>query len=68
MTAAHCTEGKQPADIYVTVGSDDSNISGSFTVVNIVSHPSYNPANNKDFDFALLELATNLTFTDSITP
>ena len=77
MTAAHCIEGSQAADIRITVGTNylspvvatnHSSSTSNLAVAGIRVHPSYNPAKNWDHDFALLELEANLTFTKAVAP
>jgi secreted trypsin-like serine protease len=60
VTAAHCVEGKQPADVDLILGVEDLSSPGSFErihVAEIIIHPDYNTLNS-DSDLALLRLAT----------
>ncbi len=69
MTAAHCIEGKRPADIFVSVGSSPyTAYPNLLPITNFTLHPSYNTANQWDFDFSIVELMSNLTFTEAISP
>ncbi|RZS32516.1 chymotrypsin [Herbihabitans rhizosphaerae] len=63
VTAAHCTQGSQPADIQVVAGrtkmsSQDGKVS---KVTNVWVHPEYTDA-VKGFDVSVLTLETELDF------
>lgn len=61
LTAAHCVDNNNPADIFALTGATDLLVGGiRMVVTNIIVHPDWNPATN-DSDIALLELAQNAT-------
>ena len=66
ITAAHCTEGRSAADIWVRIG--DTSLASEFevtaftsTVVNIIDHPEYAMPKN---DISILELETAVSLTE----
>lgn len=68
LTAAHCTAafGNAASRIKVYMGASSNKRGGSeHEVKTVVQHKRYNNR-NIDFDFALLELAQAVTFTDSV--
>ncbi|KAL2810617.1 trypsin-like serine protease [Aspergillus granulosus] len=69
ITASHCVSGPAPADFTVRVGSS-SYISGGtlVNVSNITKHPLFNQPIVFENDIAIMTLAENLTFGDSIQP
>ncbi|RDW76519.1 uncharacterized protein DSM5745_06511 [Aspergillus mulundensis] len=69
ITAAHCISGPPPADITVRAGSS-SYLSGGtlLNVTKITKHPSYNQPIVLENDIAIMTLAENLTFGDTIQP
>jgi len=67
LTAAHCTAGKQPNDIQVSIGDHDWTQSGDadsfrMAVLQIKQHPSYVGGNNLANDAALIKLASPVNF------
>uniref|UniRef100_A0A8W7PE36 trypsin n=1 Tax=Anopheles coluzzii TaxID=1518534 RepID=A0A8W7PE36_ANOCL len=68
LTAAHCTDGLQAFTLSVRLGSSRHASSGTVeNVARIVQHPKYNEYNT-DYDYALLELESELTFSDVVQP
>ena len=68
ITAAHCTDGWSPSDIFVLIGDttlDTDQEATSFTVAvrNIEEHPGYNSETVAN-DIAILELATTVSLYD----
>jgi len=71
MTAAHCTAGKRPSDVWVMVGGHKL---GSLMtkeqrveVCGIKNHPGYNPRTTNN-DFAILVLCSELEFGREVAP
>jgi len=67
LTAAHCTAGKQPNEIQVSIGDHDWTQSGDadsfrMAVVQIKQHPSYVGGNNLANDAALIKFASQVNF------
>jgi hypothetical protein len=63
LTAAHCVAGLVPANVQVVLGVDnlrDIAVPDRRPITQIVVNPSYLPS-TKEFDFALLQLATPAT-------
>ncbi len=71
MTTAQCIYEKNIAEIFVTVGTNQQ-ISGPnpnrIPVVALNIHPSNSQGQSGDFDIAIVELSSYLTFDDAITP
>merc|ERR1712037_278422 len=69
LTAAHCTAGSSASSIRVILGEHniaDSDIN-RVDVAEIINHPNYNSATT-DNDYAILRLASPVTFTDEVSP
>ena len=65
ITAAHCTDGKSPSDIFVQIGDttlDTEEEVTSFTIAvkRIIEHPNYGSPKKFSNDIAILELATTI--------
>uniref|UniRef100_A0A182PCQ7 trypsin n=1 Tax=Anopheles epiroticus TaxID=199890 RepID=A0A182PCQ7_9DIPT len=68
LTAAHCTVGKPEFTFSVRLGSSFHATGGTVVaVVRTIEHPNYNDV-NIDYDYALLELESELTFSDVVQP
>lgn len=70
LTAAHCTPGKSPGDIYVLVGVHDqtkATPSDYKTVCSIKNHESYDDK-TYNYDIAILTLCDELDFSEKIAP
>ena len=67
LTAAHCTEGTSNIDIYFADHSYTNNDPGEFvlTANSVIQHPKYNDT-TYDYDIALLRLANNITFNETV--
>lgn len=70
LTAAHCTQGRTPTNIYVLVGDHDkSQLDGekAYRVCSKKEHESYN---NKtvDYDFSILTLCKEIDFSKKVSP
>lgn len=66
LTAAHCTQGKQPSSISVILGEHNTQEIHETnmikrTVIKIVDHPNYN-GGNTDYDFSLLKISGFIDF------
>jgi len=69
ITAAHCTFGDEPSDIFVNVGDTVLGISADaessvIGVKTIINHPNYDP-NDVQFDISILELNEAVNFLDN---
>ena len=71
MTAAHCTDGGNVANMRVHVGEHDLSESDDEAIVirvkKVHQHPNYNSSTN-DRDFSLLELSEDLVFSRPVKP
>ncbi|KFB42844.1 trypsin [Anopheles sinensis] len=68
LTAAHCTFGAPVSALSVRYGSSKHAAGGTVVAVKrVVMHPGYNSA-TIDYDFSLLELESEVTFSDSVQP
>ncbi|XP_058125599.1 trypsin-3-like isoform X1 [Anopheles coustani] len=68
LTAAHCTDGISLSALAVRLGSSKHASGGTVVkVANVVQHPNYD-SETTDFDFALLELEGELSFSDVVQP
>lgn len=67
LTAGHCVEERQPADITILVGSSDPNGGEVHNVSKIISHPKHE-VDHLDYDAAILKLTTPLTFGPTVQP
>lgn len=69
LTAAHCTDSVAvPSALAVRLGSSTHASGGTVVrIANIFQHPKYDPETT-DFDFALLELQGELSFSDVVQP
>ncbi|XP_053672127.1 trypsin-1-like isoform X2 [Anopheles nili] len=68
LTAAHCTDGASAKSLSVRVGSTAHASGGTVVAVErVVQHPSYD-ASTIDFDYSLLELESELSFSEEVTP
>ena len=72
LTAAHCTQGESSSTLDVLVGDlvIDTADSGEqrFAVDDIIDHPQYTDAVSGGYDFSLLKLDSDITFSDTIQP
>ncbi|KAL2820292.1 trypsin-like serine protease [Aspergillus granulosus] len=69
ITAAHCISGPTPDKLNVRVGSSSYNSGGTLlNVSNITKHPLFNQPVVFENDIAILTLAENLTYGDSVQP
>jgi len=72
LTAAHCTEGSSASQIQVMLG--DLRIGASdageqrYSVQQIINHPQYTSATGSGWDFSLLKLDREITFSSTISP
>uniref|UniRef100_A0A182T724 trypsin n=1 Tax=Anopheles maculatus TaxID=74869 RepID=A0A182T724_9DIPT len=68
LTAAHCTVGLTASTLTVRVGSSEHADGGTVVrVARIVEHPNYDDS-TIDHDYSLLELESELTFSDKVQP
>ncbi|XP_049301690.1 trypsin-1-like [Anopheles funestus] len=66
LTAAHCTDGSSPSSLTLRLGSSKHASGGQIArIANIVQHPKYDDSTT-DFDYSLLELKDELTFSDEV--
>ena len=72
LTAAHCTVAKDsdPNRIRVLLGEHDTtdSLADIRTISSITDHPSYNAGNNFAYDFSILTLSSNITFSHTMAP
>ena len=72
LTAAHCTAGSSASRIQVLLGDHriGQNDAGEqrYSVVQIIDHPQYTSASGSGWDFSLLKLDREITFTSTISP
>lgn len=74
LSAGHCYDGAQPADLIVHAGATDqtnNNIGQRIVVDQIVFHPAYTPFTGltvATHDLALLHLSTPLCFNENVQP
>ena len=74
LTAAHCTEGSSPSDIQVLLGDLNIGVTDNgerrFSLLRIINHPNYNVnvGVGGGWDYSLLELIGEVTFSDTISP
>merc|ERR1719430_1756785 len=65
LTAAHCTDGTNPADIQVLLGEhdywDDNDGQVRMAITEIINHPEYD-SSTTDQDFALLRMADKINW------
>jgi len=72
LTAAHCISSANPSNEWISIGSlrydGNGNPSSTYhSVVRTIIHPNFNRG-NLDYDAALLELATPISFTGTMGP
>ncbi|XP_043210235.1 coagulation factor IX-like [Amphibalanus amphitrite] len=72
LTAAHCTDGKDASQIQVMlgdlrIGTTDAG-EQRYSVVQIIEHPQYTSASGSGWDFSLLKLDREITFSSTISP
>ncbi|XP_043192075.1 chymotrypsinogen A-like [Amphibalanus amphitrite] len=72
LTAAHCTDGKDASQIQVMlgdlrIGTTDTG-EQRFSVQQIINHPQYTSASGSGWDFSLLKLDREITFSNTISP
>lgn len=66
LTACHCTDGNIARNLGIRAGSDLYKSGGiKIQVAKIHQHPSFNRF-NIDYDFSILELATDLEFSSTV--
>jgi len=66
--SAHCTDGAVASSLSVRIGTSFMERDGKIVnVAQIIQHPSYNSW-NIDYDFSLLKLEHELTFSDYVQP
>ena len=73
LTAAHCTAGSSPSRIQVMLGDLRIGVSDAgerrYSVQRIIQHPQYvSPPWSRGWDFALLRLSSEITFSNTISP
>ncbi|XP_043208111.1 trypsin-1-like [Amphibalanus amphitrite] len=72
LTAAHCTENSSPSQIQVMLGDLRIGTSDSgeqrFSVQQIIQHPQYTSASGSGWDFSLLKLDREISFSNTISP
>ncbi|KAF0303071.1 Proclotting enzyme [Amphibalanus amphitrite] len=72
LTAAHCTENISPSQIQVMLGDLKIGTSDAgeqrFSVQQIINHPRYTSASGSGWDFSLLKLDREITFSNTISP
>ena len=69
ITAAHCTVGEEPSNLFVQLGDTtlDTNqevASFTFKVNRIINHPNYGSPSKYSNDISILELASTISLTD----
>merc|ERR1719228_1596192 len=70
LTAAHCTAGKSPGDIYVMVGvhsQQEATADNYKTVCAIHDHADYN-SDTTDYDYSVLTLCSPLEYSEKVQP
>nr|P35037.5 RecName: Full=Trypsin-3; Flags: Precursor [Anopheles gambiae] len=68
LTAAHCTVNLQPSSLAVRLGSSRHASGGTVVrVARVLEHPNYDDS-TIDYDFSLMELESELTFSDVVQP
>ncbi|EFA02792.1 trypsin-7 [Tribolium castaneum] len=68
ITAAHCTDGREASDFSIRAGSTMRESGGQVAQVKkIYQNPNFN-TNVNDYDVSILELASNLSFSNTISP
>ena len=74
LTAAHCTEGdfSQPGSFQVLLGDHQIGAADAgeqrYSVEEIIDHPQYTDASGSGWDFSLLKLDREITFSSTISP
>jgi len=72
LTAAHCTEGMDPNEIYVLVGEHDQEDSNDgqqkIQVQEVIEHPDYSGRPVYDNDFSILILQEPVTWSKEVKP
>ncbi len=70
LTAAHCTKDRDVSDIKVALGEHDTSASTAVVidVATKIENPNYETLIMYNYDFALLELASPVTFSSKIAP
>ena len=68
LTAAHCVNGENPNNLYIRCGSDNSFALGgsSYSVNQIIIHPSFNNPVSMAYDFALIEINDEFSFNENV--
>tara|TARA_A100001011_G_C14287525_1_gene834526 strand:- start:493 stop:2382 length:1890 start_codon:yes stop_codon:yes gene_type:complete len=68
LTAAHCVDNNNPNNTYIRGGSSDPYASGgeTYSVSQIIIHPSYGNPNNLSYDFALIEIDGDFNFNENL--
>ena len=68
LTAAHCVNGENPSNLYIRCGDSNSFASGgtSYSVNQIIVHPSYNNPLSMAYDFALVEINEEFSFNEAV--
>tara|TARA_B100000795_G_scaffold72134_1_gene50820 strand:+ start:3484 stop:5211 length:1728 start_codon:yes stop_codon:yes gene_type:complete len=68
LTAAHCVNGDNPSNLFIRCGSSNSFASGgsSYSVNQIIIHPSYNNPVSMAYDFALIEINDEFSFNENV--
>ena len=68
LTAAHCVNGENPSNLYIRCGSSNSFALGgsSYSVNQIIIHPSYNNPVSMAYDFALIEINEEFSFNETV--
>lgn len=67
ITAGHCVQGQTAARVSIRVGSNQVGQGKSYKAAKIQAHPKFRAdANGIDYDMAIVTLAQDLTFSDSV--
>tara|TARA_B110000977_G_scaffold176189_1_gene231608 strand:- start:957 stop:2684 length:1728 start_codon:yes stop_codon:yes gene_type:complete len=68
LTAAHCVNGDSPNNLFIRCGTSSSFASGgdSYSVKQIIVHPSYNNPVSMAYDFALVEIDDEFLFNENV--
>ena len=68
LTAAHCVNGVSPNNLFIRGGTSSSFASGggSYSVKQIIVHPSYNNPVSMAYDFALVEIDDQFIFSEQV--
>lgn len=68
LTAAHCTDGNVAINLKIRAGSDYYKLGGVIIQVKAIHQHEQFDSDLLDFDFSILELVSNLKFSQSVQP